>query len=96
MLLSFAHVTKWDNGMKILSVLFPLIFAASISQISLDYHMADVKKLLDANICRKCDLSGMNLSGEKLNGVEMHKGNLKGVNLRGAELRGNIKESRFK
>ena len=62
----------------------------ALSQLALAYDMADVNKLLDTNLCRRCDLSGANLSGAKLNGVELHKANLKAVNLSSAELRGAI------
>ena len=76
--------------MKVLSALFSLFIALNLSQLALAYDMADLNKLLDTNLCRRCDLSGANLSGAKLNGVEMHKANLKAANLSRAELRGAI------
>jgi uncharacterized protein YjbI with pentapeptide repeats len=76
--------------MKVPSALFSFFIGLTLNQLALAYDIVDLNKLLDTNLCRRCDLSGANLSGAKLNGVEMHKANLKSVNLNRAELRGAI------
>ena len=70
--------------MKFLSALFSLFIALTLSQLALAYDMADLNKLLDTNLCRRCDLSGANLRGANLYCADLTGANLVGADLTGA------------
>ncbi|MEM1256769.1 MAG: pentapeptide repeat-containing protein [Cyanobacteria bacterium P01_H01_bin.21] len=71
------------------STLLSIYFTSGV----LAQHPDNVRRLLNTNECRGCDLrganlEGANLSGAILTGATLSGANLKGANLSGADLKG--------
>jgi Pentapeptide repeats (8 copies) len=52
------------------------------------YKNEHLRRLLDSNSCRKCNLTGANLRGADLRNADLRGADLRGADLRGADLRG--------
>jgi uncharacterized protein YjbI with pentapeptide repeats len=72
--------------MKHTIVGFGCLLLMGLSLQGCGLFLSDLEKLLETNVCQKCDLTGANLKGADLTGTDLTKANLWGANLNNANL----------
>lgn len=79
----------FPHRLLVFSTLLSICFTSGVQA----QHPDNVRRLLNTNECRGCDLRGANLEGANLSdailtGATLSGANLKGANLSGADLKG--------